>query len=146
MTSQINHAPTITGYHTLPPAERAALENLRDLCNTHDGTDLKLAYGDVLAGPPDQQNLFLASQDGTLAGAVTLIGEDEIEAARHRAGRLPATRRNESIADLRKSGTGGRDSGQGGWRPVGVCRRSYGTRPARRLARPRPAPRPAAGR
>jgi ribosomal protein S18 acetylase RimI-like enzyme len=75
------HPPTITGYHRLPPAERAAVESLRDLCNTHDGTDLKLAYGDLLAGPPSQQNVFLATQAGTLAGVVTLIGDDEIEVA-----------------------------------------------------------------
>lgn len=93
----------------LSERERADVEALAAQCNQHDGTDLKLAYGEREAAADAAPTCFLAYRDEQLVGycAIDCGGVDEIcgmvapAARRHGLGRRLLSRAHEASRDRR---------------------------------------------
>ena len=70
---------TVVGVHQLTAGQAEQARALRDLCNSADGLDLKLAISTSFATQAAEPYAFLCTLDGALVGFCTLCGDDDPE-------------------------------------------------------------------
>jgi len=69
----------VVGVHQLTSEQAEQARALRDVCNSADGLDLKLAISASFATQAAEPYAFLSTLDGALVGFCTLSGDDDPE-------------------------------------------------------------------